>query len=53
MRDGRFGILKRIRDREQRKMRDLNHKISKKIVETAKENQYGIKLEKLEASKRD
>ena len=46
--NGRFGILKRIRDREQRKIRDLNHKISKKIVQTAQENRYGIKLEKLE-----
>ena len=51
--NGRFGILKRIRDREQRKMRDLNHKISKKIVETAKENQYGIKLEKLEGIRKN
>ena len=51
--NGRFGILKRIRDREQRKMRDLNHKISKKIAETAKENQYGIKLEKLEGIRKN
>ena len=51
--NGRFGILKRIRDREQRKMRDLNHKISKKVVETAKENQYGIKLEKLEGIRKN
>ena len=51
--NGRFGILKRIRNREQRKMRDLNHKISKKIVETAKKNQYGIKLEKLEGIRKN
>ncbi len=46
--NGKFGILKRVRDREQRKMKDLNHKISKKIVEAAKGSQYGIKLERLE-----
>ena len=51
--NGKFGILKRVRDREQRKIRDLNHKISKKIIQTAKENQYGVKLEKLEGIRKN
>ncbi|MBI4167872.1 MAG: IS200/IS605 family element transposase accessory protein TnpB [Candidatus Aenigmarchaeota archaeon] len=46
-RNGRFGILKRIRNRENRKIKDLNHKISRKIVDVAKEKGCGIKLEKL------
>ena len=45
--NGKFCLIKRVRDREQRKMKDLNHKISKKVVETAKRDKYGIKLEKL------
>ncbi len=51
--NGGFGILKRIRDREQRKMRDLNHKISKRIIQTAQENEYGIKLEKLDGIRKN
>lgn len=51
--NGRFSMLKRVKDREQRKMKDLNHKVSKKIIETAKESQYGIKLEKLEGIRKN
>lgn len=39
--------LKKVKGRESRIIRDLNHKISKKIVVTARENNCGIKLEKL------
>ena len=39
--------LKRIRKRERNIIKDINHKISRKIVEIALENKCGIKLEKL------
>ena len=45
---GRYRVVKRIRDRESRIIRDLNHKISKKIVGVASFLRMGIKLEKLE-----
>jgi len=44
---GKYGKVKRIKDRESRIVRDINHKISKKIVDTAKEAGKGIKLEDL------
>ncbi len=42
-----FKKLKQIKDRESRIVRDLNHKISSKIVKTAIANNSGIKLEDL------
>ena len=45
---GKYGMVKRIKDRESRIVRDLNHKISRKIVEIAKQSGCGIKLEDLE-----
>jgi len=45
---GKHGLLKRIKNREGNIMTDLNHKVSRKIIEIAKENDAGIKLEKLD-----
>jgi putative transposase len=45
---GKFGVLKKIKNRESRIIRDLNHKVAKEIVNIAKENEAGIKLEKLD-----
>ena len=39
--------IKNIKNKEARKTRDLNHKISRKIVNEAKESRCGIKLEDL------
>lgn len=46
-RAGKYGVVKRLKKRESRIVRDTNHKISHKIVNTAKEEGCGIKLEKL------
>jgi transposase, IS605 OrfB family, central region len=43
----KYRLLKRIKDRESRIIRDLNHKVSRKIVEIAKKDNAGIKLEEL------
>ena len=44
---GKYGVVKRLKRRESKIVRDLNHKISREIVDTAKEGNSGIKLEKL------
>jgi putative transposase len=44
---GKYGKVKKIKDRESRIVKDINHKVSRKIVDTAKESGKGIKLEDL------
>jgi putative transposase len=44
---GKYGKVKQIKDRESRIVRDINHKVSRKIVNTAKDTGKGIKLEDL------
>ena len=50
---GKLRLVKKIKNRESRIIRDLNHKISKKIVEVAKEQDAGIKLEALEGIRKN
>jgi len=44
---GKYRKVKQIKNRESNILKDMNHKISRKIVDTAKENNCGIKLEAL------
>ena len=44
---GKYRKVKQIRNREQRIVSDMNHKISRKIVDMARENQSGLKMEDL------
>ena len=44
---GKYGKVKQIKERESNIVRDLNHKVSRKIVDTAKDSGKGIKLEDL------
>jgi putative transposase len=44
---GKYKKVKQIKNRESRIVRDINHKISRKIVDVAHENECGIKLEEL------
>ncbi len=44
---GKFRLLKKIKNRESRIVKDINHKISKKLVTNAKENKAIIILEQL------
>lgn len=46
-RQGLYKKLKQTKGKETRKVKDINHKISKQIVEFAKQNNCGIKLEQL------
>ncbi|MCJ7455289.1 transposase [Candidatus Bathyarchaeota archaeon] len=46
-RAGKYKKAKSIRNRESRIVRDINHKISKKIVDIAEQSNSGIKLERL------
>ncbi|MEM3855300.1 MAG: IS200/IS605 family accessory protein TnpB-related protein, partial [Conexivisphaerales archaeon] len=45
---GKYRKVKEIKNRERNIERDLNNKVSKKIVEEAKQNGLGIKLEYLQ-----
>lgn len=45
--------LKTIRNKESNKVKDINHKISRKIVETAKKEKCGIKLEDLKGIRKN
>lgn len=44
----KFRKIKKIKNRESRITKDINHKISRAIVNMAKKGKYGIKLEKLD-----
>ena len=46
-RQGLYKKLKETKGKETRKVKDINHKISKQIVQFARTNNCGIKLEKL------
>jgi putative transposase len=45
---GKLRRLKKTRNRESRKIRDMNQKISRRIVSIAKENNCGIRMEALD-----
>ncbi len=45
---GKYGMVKKAKGREKNIERDLNHKVSKRIVQEAKQNGMGIKLEYLQ-----
>lgn len=44
----KYKKVKRIKNREQRIVKDMNHKISRKIVDTAQQYECGIRLEQLD-----
>jgi len=44
---GKYGKVKQIKDRERRIVKNINHNVSRKIVDVAKESGKGIKLEDL------
>jgi len=50
---GRYRLVKQIKNRESRIIRDLNHKISKKIVGIATSLGVGIKLERLKGIRKN
>ncbi|GCC11646.1 putative transposase DNA-binding domain protein [archaeon] len=47
--NGKYRKVKQIRNREQRIVSDMNHKISRKIVDMARENKSGLKMEDLKS----
>jgi len=49
---GKYGLVKKIKHRESRIVRDLNHKISRKIINDADKNDTGIKLEDIKQIRR-
>jgi putative transposase len=42
-----YATLRRVKNREARRIRDMNHKLSREVVDLAKANQMGIRLEDL------
>jgi IS605 OrfB family transposase len=46
-RKGKYKKVRQIKNRQQRLIKNLNHRISKKIIQIAKDNNSGIRLEKL------
>ncbi|MCJ7759984.1 transposase [Candidatus Bathyarchaeota archaeon] len=50
---GRYRLVKQIKNRESHIVRDLNHKISKKLVGIAASLRVGIKLERLEGIRKN
>jgi len=44
---GKYGAVKKIKNRESRIIKDINHKISRKIVGIAQQTGYGLRLERL------
>jgi putative transposase len=42
-----YATLKRVNNREARRSRDLNHKLSREVVDLAKSNHMGIRMENL------
>lgn len=49
---GKYGMVKRIKNRESRIVRDINHKVAKKIVDIAEKSNSGIKMERLHGIRR-
>ncbi len=49
----KYSMVKKIRNGESRIVRDINHRMSSKIVETAKASGSGIKLEDLSGIRKD
>ena len=52
-RRGKYRKVKQIKNRQQRLIRNLNHRISRKIVQIAKINECSIQLEKLKHIRRN
>lgn len=50
---GKYKKVKTIKNRESRIVRDINHKISKKIVDIAESSNSGIKLERLKGIRKN
>ncbi len=48
---GKYRKVKQIRNREQKIINELNHKMSRKIVDMAKDSKSGLKMENLEGTR--
>jgi len=49
---GKYGVVKRLKKRESHIVKDINHKTSREIVDNAKREGTGIRLEKLRGIRR-